>query len=127
MNQAALLPSLAPLPDQPARWCVMGLLQEDARVWTTPSGQVFLEVLITQRLERHPDAAPVWATRLFPEGNPTAAKIAAQHQAATMRQGTEVLAVGSCLRPGTHRGAPVLLLGDVAAITVHHAPQAVAA
>lgn len=125
-QQAALLPELVTLPDQPARWCVMGLLHEDARVLVMPSGHVSLQVLITQRLERHPDAVPVLAVRQFPAGNSAAAQISAHHQADRMRQGTEVLAVGSCLRPGSHRGARVLVLDEVVCITLHEPTRAAA-
>ncbi len=109
----------APLPDQPARWCVLGVLLDKARVGVSPAGLVSLQVLIVQRLARQPEARPVLARRVFGQGNTTAAQYAAHHQAGQLLPGREVLVVGSCLHPGLYRGQPVLVLDDVTSIELH--------
>ncbi len=122
-KQACLLPELAPPADQPARFAVMGLLRERARVYTQPNGRVQLQVCITQHLAAHPAARPVLATYAFPDlGCPNTTALAARAKAAAMVAGAEVVALGSALYPGEYHGEPFLVLADVAGIALQSPP-----
>lgn len=126
--QACLLPELAPppdQPDQPARFAVMGLLRDRAKVYPQPDGSVLLQVVITQSLSRHPDARHVLATYRYPAlGCPATTLLAAKTKAADMGIGAEVVALGSALYPGEYHAEPVLVLAEVAGIALQTAPPA---
>ena len=117
--QACLLPELAPPPDQPARFAVMGVLRDRAKVYPQPDGSVLLQVVITQSLSRHPDARHVLATYCYPGRDcPATTLMAAKTKAADMVIGAEVVALGSALFPGEYHTEPVLVLADVAGIAL---------
>lgn len=117
--QACLLPELAPPPDQPARFAVMGVLRDRAKVYPQPGGQVLLQVVITQSLSAHPDARHVLATYRYPDmGCPATTLLAAKTKAADMVIGAEVIALGSALFPGEYHGEPFMVLADVAGIAL---------
>ena len=45
MNDCLALPGFEPPPDQPARFAVMGLLRDPAKVYPQPNGSVLLQVV----------------------------------------------------------------------------------
>lgn len=123
--QACLLPELAPPPDQPARFAVLGLLRDAARVYPQPNGAVLLQVVITQSLARRPEACHVLATFHYPDmGCPATTALAAKTRAASMPAGAEVVALGSALYPAEYHGEPMLVLADVAGIALQTPPPA---
>ena len=117
--QQPLLPELAPPlppPDQVPRFAVWGLLEEDARVFTS-HGFVHLQVLVAQHLQAHPEARHVLATYVYPDhGTPQATEIAAHSAARRMRTRSEVIVSGQALVPGTYAGKPVSRLLEVRGI-----------
>lgn len=119
--QACLLPELAPPPDQPARFAVMGLLRDRAKVYPQPDGSVLLQVVITQSLSAHPEARHVLATYRYPAlGCPATTLLAAKTKAADMGIGAEVVALGSALFPGEYHAEPFMVLADVAGIALQN-------
>lgn len=117
----ASLPGFEPPADQPARFAVMGLLRDPAKVYPQPNGSVLLQVVITQSLAAHPDARCVLATYRYPDlGCPAATMQSAKSKAAPLVAGAEVVAVGSALFPGEYLGEPLLVLAEVAGITLQH-------
>jgi hypothetical protein len=115
----ASLPGFEPPPDQPARFAVMGLLRDQAKVYPQPNGSVLLQVVINQHLAAHPEARCVLATYRYPAlGCPAATVQSAKSKAAQLPAGTEVVAVGSALYPGEYLGEPFMVLADVAGITL---------
>ena len=110
------LPMVTVPPDQPARFAVWGLLDEDAHVYVQ-QGRVHLQVLVAQHLQRHPQARHVLATYVYPDtGTPAATELAAHSRARAMRCRTEVVISGQALVPGVHAGRPINVLHDVVAI-----------
>jgi len=121
--QTSLLPELAPPPDQPARFAVLGVLRDRAKVYPQPNGRVLLQVVITQSLTAHPEARHVLATYIYPASACNATTLLhAQTKAAGMRIGTEVVALGGALYPGEYHGEDVLVLADVAGIALQQPP-----
>lgn len=115
------LPGFDLPPDQPARFAVLGLLRDPAKVFPQPNGSVLLQVVITQHLAAHPEAHCVLATYRYPVlGCATATLQNAKSRAAQLVAGAEVVALGSALFPGEYLGEPVLVLADVAGITLQH-------
>ena len=117
----ASLPGFGPPPDQPARFAVMGLLRDPAKVYPQPGGSVLLQVVITQALAAHPEARCVLATYRYPAlGCPAATLQSAKSKAAHLVAGAEVVALGSALYPGEYLGEPFMVLAEVAGITLQH-------
>ena len=115
------LPGFEPPPDQPARFAVMGLLRDPAKVYPQPNGSVLLQVVITQSLAAHPEARCVLATYRYPDlGCPAATMQSAKSKAVPLVAGAEVVALGSALFPGEYLGEPLLVLADVAGIALQH-------
>lgn len=115
----ASLPGFEPPPDQPARFAVMGLLRDPAKVYPQPCGSVLLQVVITQHLAAHPEACCVLATYRYPAlGCPAATVQSAKSKAAQLLAGAEVVALGSALFPGEYQGEPFMVLAEVAGITL---------
>lgn len=107
-----------PVPDQPARFAVMGLLAQHARVWVSPGGAVLLQVLIAQHLQAHPEARHVLATLNVGSDSADSNAMAdrAEALAARLRRGTEVVATGGAMLPGEYHGDPVNVLHDVRSV-----------
>lgn len=121
MNACLNLPGFEPPPDQPARFAVMGLLRDPAKVYPQPNGSVLLQVVITQHLAAHPEARCVLATYRYPDlGCAAATMQSAKSKAAQLPAGAEVVALGSALYPGEYRGEPFMVLAEVAGITLQH-------
>lgn len=120
--QASLLPELQPhppAPDQPVRLAVWGLLIEHAQVFTSTDGRTHLQVLVAQRLQRHPEAHHILATWHCPDdGCPSTTAMAAHDKARHLRAGTAVVVAGEGLSPGRHHGNPVNVLHRVRGITL---------
>lgn len=115
------LPGFEPPPDQPARFAVMGLLRDPAKVYPQPNGSVLLQVVITQSLAAHPEARCVLATYRYPDlGCPFATMQSAKSKAAQLPANAEVVAVGSALFPGEYLGELFMVLADVAGITLQN-------
>lgn len=121
MTACLSLPGFERPADQPARFAVLGLLRDAARVYLHPGGSVLLQVVITQSLASHPEARCVLATYRYPDlGFPAATMQSAKSKAAHMVPGAEVVAMGSALYPGEYLGEPFMVLAEVAGITLQH-------
>jgi len=114
LHQAALLPELAPPADQPARFAVWGLLDQDAHVFVARDGTVQIQVVVRQHLQSFPEASHVLATYTHPPlDSVQATELAAHAMARRMRTCAEVVVTGSGLVPGVHRGRCVSVLLEV--------------
>jgi hypothetical protein len=112
--------------EQPARFAVWGLLDEDAHVYVQ-AGRVHLLVVVAQHLQRHPEAQHVVADYVYPDdGRPLAAiELDAEGRARLMRCRTEVVVSGQVLVPSIWRGSPCSRLVDV--LSIRLADEAIAA
>lgn len=109
LAQAATEAALA--AGQPLRICVMGRLRHDAAVRELPGGGVCLEAWISQRIEHHPAAVPLFVRRHMPDMGSTATTLdATRRLARRMPAGTTVIAVGAGLEHGHRAGEPVFRL-----------------
>ena len=94
---------------EPLKCCFIGHLVAPALVRTVGTESV-VEVLLHQRVPRHPQALPLFAVWHYPDhlGDPLEAHRRAQALAARLPEGAECTVLGRGLETSHHQGEPVL-------------------